>query len=65
MGAGVAEPQQDEAQPKAGLECPDCGCRHFEVVRTVQRPKYIYRRRECRHCKRLVTTSERIVGVES
>lgn len=43
-----------------GIRCPDCGCRHFEVVYT--RPKEgqkIMRRRECRNCKRRLTTYER------
>ena len=59
----MAEPQTtDEAEPRAGLECPNCGCRHFYTVRTVPKKGYVYRRRECRYCGRLVTTSERIIG---
>ena len=56
----VAEPESKE---QAGLECPKCGCRHFRTVKTRPRQgRYIYRRRECRHCGKMVTTTERIVG---
>jgi len=51
-----------EAAPK-GLVCRACGCRHFEVIYT--RPgsdNRIIRRRECRHCGKRVTTSERVMG---
>jgi len=50
------------SQPPRGLECPRCGCGHFEVVKVCQGPGYVRRRRECRHCGRRVTTTERIVG---
>jgi transcriptional regulator NrdR family protein len=49
-----------EPRPR-GLECPSCGCRHFEVLYT--RATFmgtIRRRRQCRHCGRRVTTSERM-----
>jgi len=53
---------QETAEPK-GLECPRCGCRHFEVIKTSpSRNGYIVRRRECRHCGHRLTTTERIVG---
>lgn len=45
-----------------GLECPKCGCMHFEVLQTIRQPKRIVRRRQCRHCGRRVTTNEKIVG---
>ena len=45
-----------------GLVCPNCGCRHFYVVYTRPRAEKIVRRKECRHCGRRVTTSERING---
>jgi len=47
-------------QDKRGLECRQCGCRHFSVVYT--RPTWggrIMRRRECRQCGNRVTTWER------
>lgn len=62
MGAAVAEPQSQEAEPQTGLECPNCGCRHFHCVQTRRRPKYIYRQKQCRHCGKIVSTSERIVS---
>jgi transcriptional regulator NrdR family protein len=48
--------------PKPGIACPQCGCRHFDVVKIVRATGYLRRRRECRNCGRRVTTSERIVG---
>ncbi len=46
-----------------GLECPDCGCRHFTVISTEPRASgNIARRRVCRHCGKRVTTSERIIS---
>jgi hypothetical protein len=47
-----------------GLECPDCGCRHFDVVRTIPGMRHIRRVRSCRYCGRRVTTSERVDGPE-
>lgn len=48
-------PQSDNR----GLECRHCGCKHFRVVYT--RPTWgnrIIRRRECRQCRRRMTTWE-------
>jgi len=46
-----------------GIRCPKCGCGHFEVIYTRQIPGgAIRRRRECRHCGRRVTTTERMGG---
>ncbi len=56
MGEPVEIKKPEE---KRGLECPRCGCRHFEVLYT--RPVAggrIRRRRECRHCGRRITTHE-------
>jgi len=42
-----------------GLQCPKCGCRHFNVVYT--RPASggrIIRCRECRYCGRRMVTHE-------
>ncbi|MFN7430709.1 MAG: hypothetical protein ACK5TP_09030 [bacterium] len=51
---------QSTSKPK-GLECPSCGRRHFEVLYTRATPwGTIRQRRECRHCGRRVTTSERL-----
>lgn len=55
---------KSEKKPLAvGLECRKCGCRHFEVVytRPIARGK-ILRRRECRHCGRRITTTEKECG---
>lgn len=53
-------PPKQDAKPR-GLVCPTCGCQHFEVIYTRATPVgTIRRRRQCRHCGRRVTTSERI-----
>lgn len=43
----------------AGIECPKCGCTHFEVIRTIRGDDEIRRQRACRTCGRRVTTIER------
>jgi transcriptional regulator NrdR family protein len=58
--------RQSDAERKAeairGIRCPRCGCAHFRVIYTRRTiGGRIVRRRECRHCGRRVTTSERIV----
>ncbi|QDU39634.1 hypothetical protein Mal4_39800 [Maioricimonas rarisocia] len=45
-----------------GLVCPNCGCRHFCVIYTRPRAEIIVRRKECRHCGRRVTTTEKVLG---
>lgn len=45
-----------------GLECPRCGCRHFETVKTTRRAEMIIRRKECRHCGARITTREQTVS---
>ncbi len=46
-----------------GLECRNCGCKHFRVVYTrPYRGGGLIRRRECRHCGRRMTTWERAIG---
>jgi hypothetical protein len=58
-----APPSRDPPRP-AGLECRNCGCRHFHVIETWQLVNgAIRRRRECRHCHWRVTTVERPAGV--
>lgn len=50
-------------EPKrVGLECPQCGCRHFRVGYTRPRRGHILRRRICRHCGRVILTREQVVG---
>ncbi len=44
--------------PKRGLECPECGCRHFEVIKTKPHDGEIGRRRQCRNCGFRITTME-------
>lgn len=40
------------------LECPKCGCLHFEVSHTRTRNGKVRRRRVCRHCRRPLYTRE-------
>jgi hypothetical protein len=55
-------PDEGAETPRAaGLECPECGCRHFETIKSEPRTWGILRRKTCRHCGRRVTTRERLV----
>ena len=50
---------EDAIKDKRGIECRQCGCRHFRVVYT--RAAWggkIRRVRECRHCGRRIMTYE-------
>ena len=51
------------SEDKRGLECRYCGCKHFRVIYTRRSwGRRIMRRRECRHCGKRMTTSERTIG---
>jgi len=42
-----------------GIECPQCGCRHFYTTHTEPlRDGRIRRRKVCRHCGRKIVTFE-------
>jgi hypothetical protein len=58
----AGEPPDGDAAPALGLECPACGCRHFETVETRPRPGMILRRKACRHCGHRVTTREKVLA---
>lgn len=46
-----------------GIECPKCGCRHFETTHTEPLADgRIRRRKRCRHCGRKMVTFEAPVG---
>lgn len=46
-------------EPNRGLECPQCGCRHFYTTHTEPlRDGRIRRRKVCRHCGRKIVTYE-------
>jgi len=45
-----------------GLECRNCGCRHFVVDHTRKVNRMIIRYRRCRNCGQRMTTSERAIG---
>jgi transcription elongation factor Elf1 len=49
-------------KPPRSLECPDCGCEHFEVVWVAHKPRKIIRRKQCRNCGRRIRTIERLDG---
>ena len=53
-----------EVAPDVGLECPVCGCRHFETTQTRPRPGIILRRKACRHCGHRITTREKIASAK-
>lgn len=57
----TVEPAVDDAEPR-GLTCPRCGCRHLHVlyVRSAILGRKL-RRRECRHCGKRFTSTEKIV----
>jgi transcriptional regulator NrdR family protein len=54
--------------PKAGktergIECPQCGCRHFKTTHTEPiRSGRIRRRKICRNCGRKIVTFEGVSG---
>lgn len=51
--------EEADQNDDVGLECRECGCKHFYTLYT--RPAHankVLRRRECRHCGRRVTTYE-------
>lgn len=51
------------SRDEVGLVCRSCGCRHFEVVRTVRQSEgRIKRERRCRNCGRRMVTMEAPVG---
>lgn len=54
--------KQPEVKEELGLVCLNCGCRHFYTIDVRPGLRFIRRRRECRHCKKRVTTTERVVG---
>ena len=59
----MSSPRAGQPKPPPeprGLRCPRCGCGHFHVVYTrAAAGGAIRRRRECRHCGRRLTTTER------
>jgi len=62
----LQEMAAEAAAPKGGkLECPKCGCHHFETYKTIQGQSAKFRYKACRHCGHKVLTSthssERIV----
>ena len=58
----ITKRSERQVEPR-GIQCPKCGCGHFEVVYTRRIPGgAIRRRRECRYCGRRVTTTERMGG---
>jgi len=64
--APIAPVQATASNPQSdvrGLECRQCGSKHFRVIYT--RSAWggrILRRRECRHCGRRMTTWEKTSG---
>jgi transcriptional regulator NrdR family protein len=52
-------PQDASDKPK-GIECPRCGCRHFDVDKTRPAVLAVRRKRSCRNCGKVVWTKETI-----
>lgn len=45
-----------------GITCPQCGCKHFYTVNTYPWNNGTkLRRRQCRHCKYIVETEEKVI----
>ncbi len=58
--SSVPSPKPKPVAEPRGLRCPRCECGHFHVLYTRGAPGgAIRRRRECRHCGRRITTTER------
>ncbi len=60
----TADQANEKSEEPAGLVCQTCGCRHFYVIYTRRQFGKIFRRRECRHCGRRISTREKEVGRE-
>jgi len=62
MGDPASRPTMAElaagSSSATGLECSECGCRDWRVVKTRPSDDVIQRRRECRHCGHRMTTIE-------
>lgn len=55
--------QPEPKEEQRGLCCRGCGCGHFRVIYTRKATGgKIRRRRECRHCGRRLTTTEKPHG---
>lgn len=53
-------------RPPRGIECPQCGCRHFYTTHTEPlRDGRIRRRKECRHCGRKLVTFEQSANLSA
>lgn len=54
---------EPDPQEQRGLVCPKCGCGHLHVIYTRRAwGGAVRRRRECRHCGKRITTTERMNG---
>jgi len=52
--------KQEKKEP-VGLECRNCGCRHFSVEGTRIANKQIIRYRICKNCGQRMTTREHAI----
>jgi hypothetical protein len=61
----LQEMAAEASNPRGGLECPKCGCKDFEIYKTIKHDAVRFRYKSCRHCGQKVMTSthsvERIV----
>lgn len=44
------------------MKCPSCSAESWQVLRTIDTPAKITRRRKCRQCGHRVTTAEKLVS---
>ncbi len=56
--------KRPSSSPQRGIECSQCGCRHFYTTHTEPlRDGRIRRRKVCRHCGRKMVTFEHPAGL--
>lgn len=53
---------QADASAERGIKCRDCGGTWFRVISTRRLKDKIVRRRQCRHCERIILTTERFTA---
>ncbi len=53
------EPAKEAADRKPGIQCRHCGCTDLRVRHTRRHSGRIRRERECRHCGKVIWTTEK------
>lgn len=60
----VDVPPEPGMVSEEGLRCPRCHCRHLPAVRSYRAGNLTIRKRRCRHCGHIVTSSEKITSTD-